>query len=85
MRVLIDLYAKAEDTTLPTEERLEAQYRYASFLEEHSTQVFFNDMIWKGYQTSTFLGGDGVESQGLTRFIFWTGRRRLRSPASPCV
>jgi hypothetical protein len=67
MRYLADLYAKATDETLPAGEHQEARYQYAVFLEEHSTQVFYNDMIWKGFQTTAFLRGDRPGSQGFTR------------------
>jgi hypothetical protein len=67
MELLADMHASASDTASPAREQLEAQYEYASFLEAHSTRVFFNDMIWKGFQTSTFLGGSGLESQGFTK------------------
>jgi hypothetical protein len=58
MRELARLHAAAGDTTLPHERHLEARYAYAAFLEEHSTQVFFNDMLWSGFQTSAFLRYD---------------------------
>jgi hypothetical protein len=66
MRILAALFARTSDTALPAEERLEARYLYASFLEEHSTQVFFNDMVWWGFQTWTFVDGDMMGTQGLT-------------------
>jgi hypothetical protein len=66
MQTLIDLYKNATDTTLPFDERLKAQYEYASFLEAHSTQIFFNDMLWKGFQTWTFMDNYKIESQGYT-------------------
>jgi hypothetical protein len=56
MRELANLYAKSSDTGLPSDQRLEGNYSYASYLAEHSTQVFFNDMLWNGLQTWTFLG-----------------------------
>ena len=55
MKELIKLYDDATNTAFPVEKHLEAQYAYASFLEGHSTQVFFNDMLWRGFQTWSFL------------------------------
>ena len=67
MKLLADLCKAAFDPTLPVKEQWEAKYRYASFLEAHSTGIFFNDMIWYGSQTWTFFGGpQGVDLQGLT-------------------
>jgi hypothetical protein len=76
MRHLARLHAEANDPSLSTEQRLEAQFAYAAFLEEHSTQVFFNDMLWHGFQRYAFLEtGIGsrctfsgyADCQGLTR------------------
>jgi hypothetical protein len=64
MRVLAGLYEKANDAASSPEVRLKAQYEYASFLEAHSTQVFFNDMVWGGFQTWTFTNGDEDEFRG---------------------
>jgi hypothetical protein len=61
MRTLLGLYEKTTDPSLTGPNRMEARYRYASFLEAHSTQVFFNDMIWYGHQDWTFIG-DGFLS-----------------------
>ena len=82
MRSLVDLYKNATDPSLPAVTRMEAEYEYASFLEAHPTGVFFNDMVWKGFQTWAFMEGNpGTESQGLTgeeRDHFLAVERRLR-------
>jgi hypothetical protein len=67
MRVLAGLYIRATDNTLSAEEQLNAQYQYASFLEGHSTGIFFNDMLWHGIQTSVFLDKERNGLQGLTK------------------
>lgn len=79
LRRLARLYEEAGSASLSPEQRLEARFAYAAFLEEHSTQVFFNDMLWRGFQMYAFLGaglespctGDvfsgDVDCQGLTR------------------
>ena len=76
MRHLARLHAGANDPSLSNDQRLEAQFAYAVFLEKHSTQVFFNDMLWHGFQRYAFLGSE-IDSpcispafahcQGLTR------------------
>jgi hypothetical protein len=38
---------------------LEARYAYAAFLAEHSTQVFFNDMLWAGFQRYALVAHAG--------------------------
>jgi hypothetical protein len=81
MQELNDLYNKVTDTKLSIDEHLNAQYEYASFLEAHSTQIFFNDMLWYGFQTWTFTGRYGVESQGVTaeeRVKFLEDERRVK-------
>lgn len=55
MKELIKLHADATDTAFSKEKHLEAQYAYAAFLEGHSTGIFFNDMLWHGYQTWSFV------------------------------
>jgi len=79
MRDLARLHADAVDTTFTRQKQLEAQYAYASFLEAHSTQVFFNDMLWYGFQTWAFLQTDS--DQGYTRAereFFLRQERRLK-------
>lgn len=56
MRQLARLYAATKDTERSPAETLEARYAYASFLEGHSTQIFFNDKLWSGFQTMAFMG-----------------------------
>jgi len=56
MREISELYSKTIDSKLPAQERLKAAYNYGAFLEKHSTQVFFNDTLWEGFQTAGFLG-----------------------------
>jgi hypothetical protein len=73
---LARLHGEANDPSLSAGQRLESQFAYAAFLEEHSTQVFFNDMLWHGFQRYAFVEegiGSGCVSpgiadcQGLTR------------------
>ncbi len=64
MRELVRLHAAATNAQLSPEARLEAQYAYAAFLEAHSTQVFFNDMLWYRMQDWIFLAGDRSDSAG---------------------
>jgi hypothetical protein len=92
MRELGRLHADSKNTALPPPQSLEAKYTYAAFLEEHSTQVFFNDMLWDGFQTTALLGRreyerpDGylpvpADAQGLTREereSFLARERRLK-------
>lgn len=69
MRILADLYEKTADSSVSAQEQNEAQYRYASFLEEHPNKIFFNDMFWKGWQSRTFLDNNTQDGMmlGLTR------------------
>lgn len=74
MRVLADLYAKTTYAGLSREEHQKALYDYASFLEAHSVQVFFNDMVWDGFQTFSFIDGEyssalyGLTGEEMDRF-----------------
>ncbi len=36
-------------------QKLEAKYRYASYLTDHSTQILFNDLFWRGYQREALV------------------------------
>lgn len=60
LRRLARLHEEAGNASLFSQQRLEAQFAYAAFLEEHSTQIFFNDMLWHGFQRYAFLG-EGLE------------------------
>ena len=79
MQEIALLHAATVEPGLSPQDSLQAQYAYAAFLESHGTRIFFNDMLWKGYQTWTFLGKGvnrfygglempvGSDAQGLTR------------------
>jgi hypothetical protein len=67
MRSLLELYGKTVDPSSTEPKLMEALYGYASFLEAHSTQVFFNDMLWDRHQDWTFIeGGVRGNAQGLS-------------------
>jgi hypothetical protein len=57
MRVLAKLHARSQDPSLVSAERLAARYEYAEYLAHHSTQVFFNDLLWSGFQTWALADG----------------------------
>ena len=37
------------------DQHLEALYEYATFLAGHENRVFFNNMLWRGFQTVAFV------------------------------
>jgi hypothetical protein len=81
MRALAAIYARTQASALTDSERLKALYGYGSFLADHPVQVFFNDSLWNGFQTSVLIEPgrqyDGELSErgsGLTR----TEREHLR-------
>jgi hypothetical protein len=55
MKEAARLHAAAQAGGVSPAARLEARYRYAAFLAEHSTQVFFDDLLWTGYQRYALL------------------------------
>jgi hypothetical protein len=71
MKKLVGLYENAANLHMEKNSNLEAKYTYASFLEANSTGIFFNDMLWHGYQTWSFISikGEhlGYRYDGLTR------------------
>jgi hypothetical protein len=50
MRQLAALKAEAERLGISPTEQLEAKYRVAEFLSDHSTGVYFNNTLWGGLQ-----------------------------------
>lgn len=58
LRQLARLFAETKNPERTPEQTLEAQFAYAAFLEEHSTQIFFNDMLWHGFQRYAFMTGE---------------------------
>jgi hypothetical protein len=79
MKELARLHAAATGGSLPRDQQLQAQFAYGAYLADHSTRLFFNDMLWSGYQTWAFLrpGAD----PGLTRSereFFLKQERRLK-------
>ena len=55
MRALAAIYAKTQASSLTDSQRLKAIYDYAIFLADHPVQVFFNDSLWHGFQTTVFI------------------------------
>jgi len=53
MRTLARLRAAAPTET--PEEALRRQYEYGAFLADHSERVFFNDLLWSGFQRYAYL------------------------------
>ncbi|HEY2945614.1 MAG TPA: hypothetical protein VGN09_24490 [Vicinamibacteria bacterium] len=47
MRRLAALFEKSRDAA--------GRYAYAAYLADHTERVFFNDRLWRGFQTSAFL------------------------------
>ena len=56
MREAARLHAAASGSGGSPKARLEARYRYAAFLADHSTQVFFDDLLWHGFQRYALMG-----------------------------
>jgi hypothetical protein len=71
MRELARLHADALSTSSPPQKQLEALFAYASFLEANSTRIFFNDMLWGGFQTWSFIKPYAEEV--LDRFSYNSG------------
>lgn len=74
MRQLANLYAVANDPAQTKQQRLEARYAYATFLADHPNGIFFNDMLWHGYQRRAFTNfyveifhGDSIDVQEPTQ------------------
>jgi len=87
MKELAGIYDDMTSKKAGSPEQWGAQYKYAAFLEEHSTQVFFNDMFWNGFQTWVFLNDEQspympeTSFRGLTkkeRDYFLKEERRIR-------
>src|SRR5428012_346 len=49
-----DVY-KRQAPDAPRQRRLEAQYAYAAFLGDHEDGIFFNNLLWGGFQTEAFV------------------------------
>ncbi len=76
MREAAELLRAVHQQKPTSPQRLEAQYVYADYLEGHSAQIFFNDMLWAGFQTSAFLGR-GTDFQGVTTLEVHTDEQGL--------
>jgi hypothetical protein len=53
MRALANLRVAAPTET--PQEALDRRYEYGAFLADHSERVFFNDLLWYGYQRYAYL------------------------------
>lgn len=78
MREVAELFDAVQRAKPLSKQHWEALFAYADYLEGHSAQIFFNDMLWFGFQTWAFLGRDAdshgastlemnTDDQGLTR------------------
>jgi tetratricopeptide (TPR) repeat protein len=61
MLELKQLYTATQASSLTKEETLQRRFAYARFLSHHSCRVFFNDRIWDGFQTSSFITNPGID------------------------
>jgi hypothetical protein len=52
------LFAATRAPDAAGERHLQALYAYASFLADHEDGIFFNDMVWRGFQTAAFVYRD---------------------------
>jgi hypothetical protein len=76
MRELAGIYEYMESKKTGSPERWVAEYKYASFLEEHSTQILFNDMFWDGLQTWVFLDDKDSSNREESKFTGLTKKER---------
>jgi hypothetical protein len=90
MREAERLFSASRAADVSPERHLNAVLEYASFLASHEDGIFFNDMLWDGFQTAAFVyrnpdtrepdrpGGDHPPSPDEERKQFERKERRLR-------
>ena len=55
MRQAGQLLAAAAGGDPGSDRQLQALYAYAEFLSDNENGIFYNDMLWNGFQTSAFV------------------------------
>jgi hypothetical protein len=66
MLELQSLYDAAQSASQNSEEAMQKRFDYALFLSRHSCRIFFNDRLWDGFQTSSFLENEVGEGMAIT-------------------
>jgi hypothetical protein len=59
MHAAAALLARTREPSLSTNERLKARYEYGVFLAANPDRLYFNDLLWMGFQTYVFIDGRG--------------------------
>jgi hypothetical protein len=78
MGILDALYKQATGNDLTGVQKLEAQYKLAEFLAANSTRVYFNDLLWHGWQDDALRADHDTGLTGEERQRRLTGERELR-------
>jgi hypothetical protein len=78
MRALDALYKEAIRDDLTEAQKLEAQYKLAEFLGANSTRIYFNDLLWHGWQDDALRADHDTGLTADERQRRMTGERELR-------
>ena len=78
LRQLAALYEHANRPGLKDNDRLEARYKLAEFIEAHENGIYFNDALWNGYQSYVFKGAKDSRLTRAERETLIAQERKLK-------
>jgi len=78
MRQLAMLYHQANRSDVPAPQLQESKYKFAEFLSENSTRIYFNDQLWIGLQRYALTGSSDSRLNGEERVVAVARERKLK-------
>jgi hypothetical protein len=78
MRQVAALFDQTKDAGFTNQQRMEAEYRFAEFLDNNSERVYFNNRLWDHFQNDALIADSDSRLTREERDAFTSGERELR-------
>ncbi len=78
MGQLASLYKEANRGDLADPPRQQAKYKLAEFLASNPNRIYFNDVLWGGYQRYALIASTDSRLTGEERRVMMDGERKLK-------
>ena len=78
IRQLAALYQETVRTDLTDPQRQQAKYNFAEFISANPDRIYFNDALWRGYQTYAFQASTDVRLTKAERETLLASERKVK-------
>jgi len=78
IRKLAALYQETVRTDLTDPQRQQAKYNFAEFISANPDRIYFNDALWRGYQTYAFQASTDVRLTKAERETLLASERKVK-------